>query len=72
MAAEVQRTIGYWKEFFKGDKKKMMLLTAFIHEKKLTTASKYTLKELEDGMTLLGNRCLHDSDKCLFNTRRDM
>lgn len=72
MSSEAQRTIGYWKEFFKGDKKKLLLLGAYIHEKKLEVGAKVSYSELEAGMTLLGNKCLHDSDKCLFNTRRDM
>ncbi len=70
--SDVQRTLSYWKEFFKGDKQKAMLLTSYIYDKKLPLSTKMTYKEVEDALTLLGNRCLHDSDKCLFNTRRDM
>lgn len=68
----VKRTMGYWEQFFKGDKKQAMLLKMVMQEKKLDVQAKMTYEEISSAMNLVGNRCLHDTDRCLHNTRRDM
>lgn len=71
---EVKRTVSSWKAFFKGqgDVKQLMLFKAYLIDKKIADTAKLSYKQINDGMTMLGNRCIHDTDKCLFNTRRDL
>ena len=69
---EVLRTIGYWKQFYANTKREAMLLSMVIHEKGWTEDSRVTYDEINSTMTLRGNKCLHDTDKCLNNTRREV
>ena len=75
--AEVKRTLGFWKNFFNDDKsregrKNSMMLKVYLYENKQKLSTKKTYNEIMEAITLLGNRCVHDTDKCLHNTRRGL
>lgn len=74
---EVKRTLDFWKSFFANEqglegRKNGMLLKALMFEKKYKGSRKMTYQEVVEAITLLGNRCIHDTDKALHNTRRNL
>lgn len=68
----VLRTVGYWKQFYANNKKETMLLNMIIHEQGWAEDSRVTYEQISSAMALRGNKCLHDTDKCVHNTRRDV
>ena len=68
----VLRTMGYWQQFFAKDKKQAMLLKMMMYEKKLDDATKMSHDDVANAMAQISGRCLHDTDLCLGNTRRDI
>ncbi len=68
---EVLRTIGYWRQFYANSKKEGMLLNMIIQEKGWAEDTRVGYDEISAAMTLRANKCLHDTDVCINNTRRD-
>jgi len=68
----VLRTVGNWKQFFKSDKKQTMLFDMIVHENQWSTDTRLSYDQIMDAMNIRGNTCLHDTDKCLKNTRKDL
>lgn len=68
----VLRTIGNWKQFFKSDKKQAMLFDMVVYENKWDANTRLSYDQIMDAMNIRNNTCLHDTDKCLHNTRRDL
>ena len=68
----VLRTVGNWKQFFKGDKKQQMLFDMIVYENKWDANTRLSYDQIMDAMNVRSNTCLHDTDKCLKNTRRDL
>ena len=68
---KVLRTVGNWKQFFNADKKQAMLLEMLILEQKWDNSTRLSYDDIMDAMAVRGNKCLHDTDKCLNNTRRN-
>lgn len=69
---KVLRTINNWRQFFKSDKRQVMLLEMLITENKWQANKRLSYEELMDAMSVRGSKCLHDTDKCVHNTRRDV
>jgi hypothetical protein len=67
----ILRTVGYWKQFYANNKKEGMLLNMVIFEKNWKDDTKVSYEEITAAMALRGNKCLHDTDLSLHNTRRD-
>ena len=68
----VLRTIGNWKQFFKGDAKQAMLFDMVVYEKRWNANTRLSYDQVMDAMNVKKNTCIHDTDKCLTNTRRDL